>query len=523
MSQARSHTARSERAIARRQGKLSVISLFSGALGLDLGLEATGFTTRVTVETNPAAVETIRKNRPAIPVIDRDICTVTTAEILKRAGLRKGEATVVAGGPCCQPFSTAGRRGSVGDESGRGTLFKEFCRVVNEARPRFFVMENVTGVLSAAVTHRPLAERGAGHPLLTQNERLGSALLVVLKELKSLGYHVTFNVLNAADYGAPQARSRVIFIGSRDNEPVTFTPPTHSKDGAGGLPAWRTLGDAIAGLVDPSPECVRFSEAKAAVMRLVPEGGNWKDLPVDVQQRVMGKAYTSWGGRVGFWRRLAFNRVAPSLTTRPTGRATMFGHPTELRPLSVREYARIQQFPDDWVFCGTLEQRYTQVGNAVPVGLAEVIGRTLRQTMRRRHRVVGRNVVSCPRALLQKLSKLTPTRLDPPRMRKVKGIKENASWVAEIAGAVGHRRREELLELVTPSEEIRRRPKPQIGTRMPGVLPHPRHTRKGQRSQGVRNGHIGVIALPAKGTRRCRSVPKRPGSPSLVPTRRRVA
>jgi len=133
-----------------------MISLFAGALGLDLGLESAGFDLRAAVEVNRWAVETIEMNRPDVDVIDRRIEDVRTDEILKRAGLQAGEALVVAAGPSCQTFSTAGHRRSVGDD--RGWLFKHFLRVVTEGRPRFFVMENVRGVLSAAVQHRPLAE-----------------------------------------------------------------------------------------------------------------------------------------------------------------------------------------------------------------------------------------------------------------------------------------------------------------------------------------------------------------------------
>ncbi len=141
----------------KEESGLRVISLFSGALGLDLGLHAAGFKVAVAVECNRFAAETIRKNRPRLPLIEKHIEEVTTAAILEKAGLEVGEAAVVTGGPSCQPFSTVGLRRSMGDP--RGVMFKEFLRVVREARPRFFVMENVRGVLSAAARHRPLKER----------------------------------------------------------------------------------------------------------------------------------------------------------------------------------------------------------------------------------------------------------------------------------------------------------------------------------------------------------------------------
>src|SRR6266700_136678 len=187
--------------------ELPVISLFSGALGLDVGLERAGFRIRVAVDCNRFAAETIRRNRPEIPVINRPIENVSTAEILEAAGLRAGEPAVITGGNSCQAFSTAGQRGSLSDP--RGVMFREFLRVVREARPRFFVMENVRGVLSAAARHRPLKERGPGFPRLKPEEELGSAFSMMLKDLKGLGYYVVFDVLNTADYGTPQTRERV--------------------------------------------------------------------------------------------------------------------------------------------------------------------------------------------------------------------------------------------------------------------------------------------------------------------------
>ena len=154
--------------------ELSVISLFSGSLGLDLGLEQAGFRIRVAVECNRHAVNTIKRNRPDIPVIAAPIEEVSTEEILSTAGLDQGEPVVVTGGPSCQAFSTVGQRGSFEDP--RGTMFHHFMRVVRESQPRFFVMENVRGVLSAALKHRPLRERGPGFPHSRRTKCWGLAL-----------------------------------------------------------------------------------------------------------------------------------------------------------------------------------------------------------------------------------------------------------------------------------------------------------------------------------------------------------
>ncbi len=352
--------------------KPTIISLFSGALGLDLGLEKAGFKTVVAVENNKHACETIRLNRKDIKVIERDIHQVSTQAILEAANLKVGEATIVSGGPSCQTFSTAGSRNSFNDP--RGGLFREFLRIVREARPRFFVMENVPGMLSAAIRHRPLKERGPGFPPLHPDEELGSALRLILEELKKTGYYVVFDVLSAADFGVPQTRERVIFIGSRDGELIAIPKPSHSEYKLEAKKRWVTLEKAIRNLNDDQPEFVQLPPKSKKYLVDVPEGGNWKDLSPQKQSEAMGKAYNSWGGRVGFFRRLSWNKPSPSLTTSPISKATMLCHPTELRPLSVKEYTRIQQFPKSWKFAGSTAQKYMQIGNAVPIGLGKAIG-----------------------------------------------------------------------------------------------------------------------------------------------------
>ncbi len=422
--------------------ELPVISLFSGALGLDLGLERAGFRIRVAVDCNRFAAETIRRNRPEIPVINRPIEKVSTAEILEAAGLRAGEPAVITGGPSCQAFSTAGQRGSLSDP--RGVMFREFLRVVREARPRFFVMENVRGVLSAAVQHRPLGQRGPGYPPLMPEEELGSAFRRILKELKRLNYYVVFDLLNAADFGVPQVRERVIFIGSRNGELVACPAPTHARHSPNGKPGWVTLHQALKGLRDAHPEFVGLLEKQKKYLKMIPEGGNWRDLPARLRAPALGKAYKSWGGRVGFLRRLAWDRPAPALTTRPNSRATMLCHPDELRPLTVREYARLQQFPSDWEFDGGTPQQYIQIGNAVPVGLGQAIGEAVRHAMAGpKHRADRGAIVCSNEGLLTRLAKRPTTVLNPIRMRKVKTPGAAAKWLS-----TGKRNRADLLRLI---------------------------------------------------------------------------
>lgn len=419
--------------------KKAVISLFSGAMGLDLGLEDAGFRTAVTVETNRYAVETIQLNRPKLRVIHRPIEKVTATELLTEAKVKAGEVCVVSGGPCCQSFSTVGKRRSIADS--RGGLFRHFTRIVAETRPRFFVMENVKGILSAAVKHRTLNERGPGNPPLEADEELGSALRVILKELGELDYYVIFGLLNCADYGVPQSRRRVIFIGSRDGEEIYLPKPTHFENPKNGESDWVTLRDAIGELEDANPEFIPFSESERKLLRMVRAGQNWSDLPPQFQKKALGAAFESWGGRSGFCRRLRWDKPAPTLTTSPVGRATTLCHPTRLRPLTTREYAVLQQFPETWKFAGSATQKYIQIGNAVPTGLGKAIGMTLCDVMKITKRnglpdeaAKRKGLVLCADPVLQKRIKKQPrTQLHPPRLLKSSDPAKIRQWLNTVA------------------------------------------------------------------------------------------
>lgn len=408
-------------------GRIPVISLFSGAMGLDLGIEKAGFEIVLAVECNKQAVETIKRNRPGLPVIDRRIEQVTTDEILQTAGLDRGGQFVVVGGPSCQAFSTAGQRLSLTDP--RGGLFREFVRVVKEANPKFFIMENVKGMLSAAVKHRPLNKRGPGLPPLEPEEELGSAFRIVVEELKMLNYYVVFDVLNAADYGVPQVRERLFFIGSRHGQNIVIPPPTHSKERHEGLHPWVTLGEAIGSLREYAPIGRGFGSRDSEILTLVPEGGNWRDLPLEVQKEALGKAYLSWGGRSGFFRRLSWSKPSPALTTCPDSKATMLCHPTALRPLTIREYARIQQFPDEWVFEGTTTSLYRQIGNAVPIGLGAIIGEAVRLAWDEPLHIKLKGMIETHNEkLILKMAKRPITILNPPRMRAQTTEQQDSAW-----------------------------------------------------------------------------------------------
>ncbi|MBQ7857699.1 MAG: DNA cytosine methyltransferase [Oscillospiraceae bacterium] len=340
---------------------LRSISLFSGAMGLDLGLMQAGIDIQIGQDFDSSCIQTMHAN--GHKGIAGDIRNISADSILEQAGMKVGEAFLVCGGPPCQPFSTAGKRLGINDP--RGSLFKEFVRMIDEIRPRFFVMENVKGLMSSALKD----ENG--------NNTNTKVLDIILDEFRKLNYKTVYGVLDAVNYGVPQFRERFVMIGSRDNEDIFLPAPTHFRIHQNPAYRWVTLGDVIKDLENVNGECATFSNSRLQFLKMVPEGGNWKDLPADTLQDAMGGAYSSGGGKVGFYRRLSYSQPSPTVVTSPVQKATMMCHPTQDRPLSVAEYARIQQFPDDWKFIGTTVDKYRQIGNAVPVGLARAIGETL--------------------------------------------------------------------------------------------------------------------------------------------------
>ena len=346
-----------------------VISLFSGAMGLDIGLEKAGLNVVIGQDFDGSCVKTMRAN--GHNVLGGDIREIDPRKFLELTGLSVGEPFLICGGPPCQPFSTAGKRLGINDP--RGSLFMDFIRMIDYIRPRFFVMENVKGIMSAPLKHVPLAERDENDP----DQRLGTVLDVILSEFDKLGYKTVYGVLDAVNYGVPQFRERFVLTGSRDNEGIFLPIPTHFQMHQDKAYQWKTVRDAIADLEFDNGECATLSEERLKFLKMVPEGGNWRDLPKDIIPIAMGGAYKSGGGKVGFYRRLSYDQPSPTVVTSPVQKATMMCHPTQDRPLSIKEYARIQQFPDGWVFIGTTAAKYRQIGNAVPVGLAEAIGKAV--------------------------------------------------------------------------------------------------------------------------------------------------
>ena len=325
--------------------KYSVIELFAGAGGLALGLEQAGFETKLTVEINKWANETLKKNRPNWNIIQEDITQISKYGIKKYLKDNQ-EIDLLSGGYPCQSFSYAGKK--LGLEDTRGTLFWDFAKILKEIKPKMFLAENVKGL----VTHDK-----------------GRTLQVMLDVFKEVGYVVTYRVLNSLDYGVAQKRQRVFIIGTRDDirekikEDYTFPIPYKKK---------LVLRDVLKDV--PNSPCAVYNEKKKEVLKHVPAGGCWRDLPDDIAKEYMKTTYFMSGGRTGIARRLSWDEAGLTVLCTPSQKQTERCHPDEIRPFSVRENARIQSFPDDWIFEGSMAEQYKQIGNAVPVNLAKEVG-----------------------------------------------------------------------------------------------------------------------------------------------------
>ena len=344
--------------------EIVALSFFSGAMGLDIGMRNGGIKALLACEFNKYCRMTIAKNDPEMALIG-DINNYEPEEILKMAKIPEGrKVDVIFGGPPCQAFSTAGARRALDDE--RGNVFLRYIEIVEKIKPTYVVIENVRGLLSAPYPYLDI-----------ETPIKGGALCVILDRLQAAGYTTSFELYNAANFGAPQIRERVVMIGKLGSEKVDYLSPTHSETGEYGLKKWRTLKDATDTLINTKHHYIEFPEKRLKFYRMLKEGQYWKDLPESVLEEAMGSKLLLGGGKTGFYRRLNFNKPSPTLVTNPTMPATDLCHPTENRPLSVEEYGSIQEFPKEWKICGPILEQYKQIGNAVPIKLGEAIARTI--------------------------------------------------------------------------------------------------------------------------------------------------
>lgn len=373
--------------------KPTVVSLFTGGMGLDLGFEEHGFEVRVALDNDVAVEPTVRANGRSFPIVMDNVSQVATAELLELAGLEVEEATVVTGAPPCEPFSTAGIRNGFHDH--RADAVHSFMRIVRESRPEFFVFEEVPGFLRAAKRHISFYKRARMRDIdIDPDVRLGSAFDEVMKDFQGMGYQLSFNpdnpkasLLNSADFGSPQKRIRFVLIGVREGTAVPLPKPTHGPPDSEDVKTrerqpWVTLRQALANINYNDDDWFSFPHKWGQFLEMVPPGGCWRDLPDYLHPIVLGGAYDDGtnpltagmkGGRTGFLRRLSWDKPSPTLVDRPNNKSNCLCHPDESRPLSVKEYARIQGFKDNWVFWGSLAQRYRLIGQATPVHLAAAI------------------------------------------------------------------------------------------------------------------------------------------------------
>lgn len=348
----------------------TIISLYSGAGGLDYGFEAAGFDTRVAVEIDHDCCVTLRANRKGWDVIERSIFDVASEEILERARATRGEVDVLIGGPPCQPFSKAGywaRGDSLRLNDPRSNTLSAYLRVVEDIRPRAFLLENVQG----------LAYSGKDEGL-----RLLLDGVEEINQRTKCNYRPVVRVLNAADFGVPQLRERVFVIASRDGKELVLPAPTHGTAAALDGPLFpadprephRTAWDALGDLPEEFPEEDLDVRGKwADLLPSIPEGSNY----LWHTERQGGRPLFGW--RRCFWTfllKLAKNRPSWTIQAQPGPSVGPFHWRN--RRLSMRELCRIQTFPDDVEVQGSRTAIQRQIGNAVPSLLGEVLARTIR-------------------------------------------------------------------------------------------------------------------------------------------------
>lgn len=326
----------------------SLIELFAGGGGLALGLEKAGFKSVMLNELEKVPCETLKSNRPHWNVVQGDISNIDFTEF-------EGKVDLLTGGFPCQPFSYAGKK--LGLDDIRGTLVFEMIRAIREVKPKVFLAENVKGL---------------------ENDNNGKTLSTIIEFIEESGYTIVENnVYKMMMYQVPQKRERLILIGIRNDlaDNVKFGQPPYFKKVVTVKDALKK-GELYDSNVPDSPG-QKYPARKEEIMSFVPEGGYWKDLPLELQMEYMKGSFYLGGGKTGMARRLSWNEPSLTLTCAPAQKQTERCHPSENRPLTIREYARIQTFPDDWFFKGTTTEIYKQIGNAVPVNFAMAIGKSI--------------------------------------------------------------------------------------------------------------------------------------------------
>jgi len=332
--------------------KYRSIELFAGAGGLALGLEQAGFEHIGLIEFDKYAAQTLSTNRPNWNVLCEDVELVARRDLESEFNIKRRELDLLSGGAPCQSFSYAGKR--LGLDDVRGTMFYHYAIFLHKLQPKIFLFENVRG-------------------LLTHDK--GKTYQTILDIFKDEGYTTQFQILNAWDYGVAQKRERLITIGIRNDlvDKCRFEYPVKYDN----KPVLRDILTDV-----PISECAQYSDYKRKIFSLVPAGGYWRNIDPFIAKAYMKTCWDMGGGRTGILRRLSYDEPSLTVLTTPQMKQTERCHPSEVRPFSVRENARIQSFPDSWIFKGPLGAEYKQIGNAVPCNLAKEIGIKIIETLK---------------------------------------------------------------------------------------------------------------------------------------------
>jgi DNA (cytosine-5)-methyltransferase 1 len=321
---------------SKQKTKFTTIELFAGAGGTAIGFENAGLRHILLNEWDKNCVATLKKNRPKWNVIGGDVSEIS---------FKGMKADIVQGGFPCQAFSYAGKK--LGFEDVRGTMFFEFARCVKEVKPKIALGENVRGLL---------------------RHDNGKTLKAMIKIMEDLGYNVQYKVVRSQYLDVPQKRERLIILAIRKDLKIPFLFPKEKN---------YTISMKEALKNCPKSAGQEYPKRKKEILSIVPAGGYWRSLPIKLQKEYMGASFYMGGGKTGMARRLSWNEPSLTLTCSPAQKQTERCHPEETRPLTVREYARIQTFPDDWIFEGSTASQYKQIGNAVPTNLGYHIGKCL--------------------------------------------------------------------------------------------------------------------------------------------------
>lgn len=313
------------------------IEVCAGAGGLSKGLINVGFTPLLLNDNDKNCCNTLRKNHPDVEVVCGGMENLELDKYV-------GKVDLLTGGVPCQSFSMAGKR--KGLEDPRGQLMVTFANMIEKLKPKAFMIENVKGL---------------------KFHNSGETLKSIIELLETKGeYTISYQVLNSVNYNVPQKRERIFIVGVKGKKEFKFPKPSEKV-----LTIKSVLNDV------PESECSKYNDRKKELFKMIPPGGCWINLPEDVQREYLGNSYNSGGGKRGILRRMSMDEPSLTLLCSPSQKQTERCHPLEERPFSIREYARIQTFPDDYEFAGSVSSQYKQIGNAVPVKLSEKMGKRL--------------------------------------------------------------------------------------------------------------------------------------------------